>query len=130
MLPRYFIPKGFRGVGCAIRRKGVDILLRAYADAFSPHDDVSLIFKENGASTFYQHNNLMSEILKLKDDRSAPDVILLTKEMDDPALASLYRGCDALVLPYRGEGFGMPLIEAMACGRPVITTAAGPALEF
>jgi glycosyltransferase involved in cell wall biosynthesis len=140
--PEIFHPEGvsWRPAGCrrcaflfvggAIRRKGVDILLRAYADAFSPDDDVSLIFKENGASTFYQHNSLMSGILKLKDDRNAPGVILLTQEMDDAALASLYRGCDALVLPYRGEGFGMPLLEAMACGKPVVTTAAGPALDF
>jgi glycosyltransferase involved in cell wall biosynthesis len=140
--PEIFCPEGlsWRPAGCrrcaflfvggAIRRKGVDILLRAYADAFSSQDDVSLIFKENGASSFYQHNNLVAEVLKLKDDRNAPDVIFLTEEMDDPALASLYRGCEALVLPYRGEGFGMPLLEAMACGKPVVTTAAGPALDF
>jgi glycosyltransferase involved in cell wall biosynthesis len=50
--------------------------------------------------------------------------------MDDSALAALYRGADAFVLPYRGEGFGMPLIEAMACGKPIITTGEGPAVEF
>ena len=50
--------------------------------------------------------------------------------MDDATLASLYRGCDVFVLPYRGEGFGMPLVEAMACGKPVITTACGPSQDF
>jgi glycosyltransferase involved in cell wall biosynthesis len=45
-------------------------------------------------------------------------------------MASLYRSANALVLPYRGEGFGMPLVEAMACGTPVIVPQAGPALEF
>jgi glycosyltransferase involved in cell wall biosynthesis len=120
----------FLFVGGTIRRKGVDLLLQAYSDAFSCEDDVTLIFKDSGASGFYQHNNLTTQIRKLADRAGMPHIVLLTDGMDDAALASLYRGCDALVLPYRGEGFGMPLIEAMACGRPVITTAAGPALEF
>ena len=120
----------FLFVGGTIRRKGVDLLLQAYADAFSPDDDVTLIFKETGASSFYQHNNLLPQIQKLALASNAPHVIVLKEEMDDPTLASLYRGCDAFVLPYRGEGFGMPLMEAMACGKPVVTTAAGPAMEF
>jgi glycosyltransferase involved in cell wall biosynthesis len=45
-------------------------------------------------------------------------------------MASLYRACDALVHPYRGEGFGMPIAEAMATGLPVIVTGHGAALDF
>lgn len=40
--------------------------------------------------------------------------------LDDPQLASLYRAATALVLPSRWEGFGLPLVEAMSCGCPVI----------
>ena len=44
--------------------------------------------------------------------------------------AALYRSCDVLVLPYRGEGFGLPIAEAMATGLPVIATARGGAQDF
>ena len=50
----------------------------------------------------------------------------LTDDLDDDGLAALYRACDVLVHPYRGEGFAMPVLEAMACGLPVIVTARRP----
>ena len=42
--------------------------------------------------------------------------------MDDQALAALYRGATALVYPSLAEGFGLPIVEAMALGCPVITS--------
>src|SRR5207244_2180581 len=44
---------------------------------------------------------------------------------DDVALARLYSHALAFVLPSRGEGFGLPSIEAMACGCPVVLARAG-----
>ncbi len=120
----------FLFVGGVIRRKGVDLLLRAYRDAFEPGDDVTLLVTALGSQAAYQHNSLHEQVVQAAWNPSFPHVELLTGELDDSTLANLYRGCDAFVLPYRAEGFCMPALEAMACGKPVITTAEGPSQDF
>jgi alpha-1,3-rhamnosyl/mannosyltransferase len=56
--------------------------------------------------------------------RDEPGAIRLLGEVDDVAVAALYRGATALVYPSRYEGFGLPLLEAMASGTPVIASNA------
>jgi glycosyltransferase involved in cell wall biosynthesis len=48
-----------------------------------------------------------------------PDVIL-TGQVDDEQLAAIYSGAHALVLSSADEGFGLPAVEALACGTPVV----------
>ena len=42
----------------------------------------------------------------------------------------MYRACDLFVSPYRGEGFSLPTLEAMACGLPVVVTKGGATDDF
>lgn len=120
----------FLFVGGAIARKGIDLLWNAYCRAFTSKDDVTLVIKDIGSSTYYKDMTLLGQLSRAGRDTRTPHLMLLTEQFDDSRLASLYRGSNALVLPYRGEGFGMPLAEELACGRPVITTGLGPAREF
>jgi glycosyltransferase involved in cell wall biosynthesis len=52
-----------------------------------------------------------------------------TGRLDDGELATLYRGARCLVFPSLYEGFGLPVLEAMACGTPVVTTRGGATEE-
>ena len=46
-------------------------------------------------------------------------------QVSDAELVALYRDASCLIFPSRGEGFGFPPLEAMACGTPVVAAAAG-----
>jgi glycosyltransferase involved in cell wall biosynthesis len=50
--------------------------------------------------------------------------------LDDEQLAALYRGARCLVFPSLYEGFGLPIVEAMACGTPVVTNSGGATAEI
>ncbi|MBF2055408.1 MAG: glycosyltransferase [Candidatus Sericytochromatia bacterium] len=117
-------------VGGMVFRKGMDLLLQAYAEAFSAADDVVLVIKSFGNSSHYAYQGLERQLQQLQSQPEAPEILLISDDLTPEALASLYRACDVYVHPYRGEGFGMPILEAMACGLPAVIPNAGPAPEF
>jgi glycosyltransferase involved in cell wall biosynthesis len=119
----------FLFVGGAIARKGIDVLLSAYAEAFAGRDDVTLVVKDFGADGVYRGGD-RAELEAMAASPAGPRVVHLTSTLTDDEVAALYRACDVLVHPYRGEGFAMPVLEAMACGLPAIVTAGGPTDEF
>ena len=122
-------PVRFLFVGGLIGRKGPDILLEAWQRAFVGRDDVELVVKDFGGRGIYR-DGLREPIQAWAASGQLPRVTLIDEEMSLTQLADLYRSCDVFVAPYRGEGFAMPVLEAMACGLPVITTAGGPTDEF
>ncbi len=113
----------FLFVGGATKRKGADLLLTAFAAAFGGAQDAALIVKDMGAATFYQGQTLRDAILTSQRDPSSSPVAYLDGDLADEDLAALYRYCSCLVLPTRGEGFGLPPLEAMGCGLSVIVPA-------
>merc|ERR1719373_213470 len=58
-----------------------------------------------------------NEVKKMVDN-----IELIMGPIDALDVPKLYKAMDCLVLPSRGEGFGLPILEAMSVGTPVITT--------
>ncbi|HEX4996836.1 MAG TPA: glycosyltransferase, partial [Terriglobia bacterium] len=120
----------FLFVGGTIHRKGIDVLLHSYVQAFQPDDDVSLIIKDIGTGDVYQGQGIGDAIREIEAEGSTPHIIYVDRNLTDTEMARLYNACDCLVHPYRGEGFALPVLEAMSCGLPVVVTAGGATDDF
>lgn len=120
----------FLFVGGTIWRKGIDILLAAYRRVFKHSDDVVLVIKDFGQNSFYKGQGAIAQIEEIQRDPQAPEILYITDDLDDRAMGGLLRACHCLVHPYRGEGFAMPVLEAMACGVPVVVTEGGATDDF
>ncbi|MBL7976341.1 MAG: glycosyltransferase [Candidatus Kapabacteria bacterium] len=140
--PAIFTPEGnipalptkkrlkFLFVGGTIFRKGIDVLLDAYVRTFSASDDVTLIIKDMGGNSFYKGQTAEQLIENIRKNPNAPEILYTDATLTEQQMAELYRACDVFVSPYRGEGFSLPTLEAMACGLPVIVTNGGATDDF
>jgi len=116
------------------KRKGYDVLLRAFCTEFHSDEDVTLILK---ISTVNLPNAQLPDLVAYFIERTlrmrleqSPTILLLTGMLPYAKFPQLYAAADAFVLPTRGEGWGRPYMEALACGRPVIATRWGGQMDF
>jgi len=112
-------------------RGGMQYLLKAYMAEFTNKDDVQLNIKINPA--YNQPGWDFVEMCKnigIKKTDNAPKLAFNVDLIDYKLLHKFYHQGDVFVAPTMGEAFGLPMIEAMSCGLPVITTNFGGQTDF
>lgn len=122
----------FLSVGAMIPNKGIDLLLQAFAVVLERHPDCQLILKGNDA--LYPSKDFLSRNLgslpTAMQEKVLARLIYMGGTVSMTDMAILYRSADAYVSPYRAEGFNMPVLEAAACGAPIICTEGGSTDDF
>ncbi|EER98635.1 hypothetical protein BDA96_02G161500 [Sorghum bicolor] len=108
------------------QRKGWDVLLRGFLQEFSGADDVVLYLLINA---YHSDTNFSEKIRRFVVESSIEEpmegwaeIRVIDEHVPQSVLPSLYKGANAFVLPTRGEGWGRPVVEAMAMELPVIVT--------
>jgi glycosyltransferase involved in cell wall biosynthesis len=113
----------FVSVGKWEARKAFDELMNAYFDAFDSDSDVALWLRtkldDKGAQEFERTISDFCTANNRSRD-SLPQVVVANELLSYDELPNFYRAFDVLVSASHGEGWGLPLAEAMAMGLPVI----------
>lgn len=100
-------------VGSTIRRKRIDVLLRVFAALRKEFANVRLV-RVGGHFTDEQE--------RLAAELGIAGAIVHLPHLERDVLAAVYRRAAAVVLPSEREGFGLPVVEALACGTPVVAS--------
>ncbi|MGH3733771.1 MAG: glycosyltransferase family 4 protein [Acidimicrobiales bacterium] len=103
-------------VGTVDPRKGLDVLLESFAELAAESDDIELwLAGQAGWGTGPIESAIAAHPFAARIRRLG--------FVTDAVLPALYRQARVVAYPSRGEGFGLPVLEAMACGSMVVTSA-------
>ncbi len=109
----------FLVVGKYEKRKCSKDIILSFSQEFNKDDPVELVLLCH--NQFIKDFDIVKEIVKLNVAHLANiRIIKYLPSLND--VARLYKSCDVFLMPSRAEGWGLPIMEAMACGLPVITT--------
>lgn len=136
----FSLPNGFKllHISSCFPRKGVDLLLNVF-DELDQQGNISLIIK-----TFPNEHNQILNSLHVKSftlsknyekdislyTKGNKQLLLINKDIPQSNIKYLYENTNLLVAPSFGEGFGLPMAEAMLLDLPVLTTAFGGQTDF
>ena len=115
-------------VGNSQWRKGLDILMNAWKDTFKKFDNATLTIKDN--PKIYGQSNVLNEIIKMQYKTGCSEIQYIDEDLSDEEMAAIFKSSDIVVHPYRAEGYGMHVQEAMACGCVPLVSDSGSTDDF
>ncbi|HEX7831118.1 MAG TPA: glycosyltransferase, partial [Thermoanaerobaculia bacterium] len=124
------MPEGFLFLFCydydsVFRRKNPLAVVAAFRKAFGDRSDVALFIKTTNAD----RHEAECEALRAAA-RGCRNIVIRDAYVTSDEYFSMLEACDCYVSLHRSEGFGLTVAEAMALGKPVISTAYSSTLEF
>ena len=100
-------------VGSCIQRKRIDVLLEVFATVRMSHPKLKLV-QVGGEWTFEQRKQIARHSLE--------NYIYQLRNLKRATVAEFYRRAELVLLPSEAEGFGLPIIEALACGSIIVAS--------
>ncbi|MCX7905672.1 MAG: glycosyltransferase, partial [Elusimicrobiales bacterium] len=138
--PNYYYPtkktnkiNNFLTVSSPHKRESLDILLEAFTKAFKDNNNVRLTvklsysqFKKNKNFEIPSFNKLIEKYQKILNSK----LKIITDKLSEEDMGNLYRNSDIYISLSKAESFGLPFLESLACGRPVVSLKYGGQLDF
>jgi glycosyltransferase-like protein len=116
-------------VGGVEERKNSLRLLEAFRQLLNIHPEGKLVIA--GGASLLDHASYQQQFdALLAADHTLRRAVIHLGAVADKEMPSLYRLADALIFPSIKEGFGLAILEAMACGTPVVTSRIAPFTEY
>ncbi|NSL55408.1 glycosyltransferase family 4 protein [Uliginosibacterium aquaticum] len=124
----------FLNVGVPTWNKGIDLLVRAFALAHQRQPNIRLILKDARALYGLPVDSVLQQVAASHPGLLSQEVLnaimVVSQNLSQGEMRLLYGIADHYVSPYRAEGFNLPVLEAQACGTPVIVSSGGATDDF
>lgn len=113
-------------------RKNPEALIKAFGEEFSESEDVSLFIHSLSIEHALRQRNMTVQqwIQGILGNKPHAPILITSNYVSDKIMPNLIKNFDVFVLPTRGEGFGLPVLEASAMGVPSIVTGYSGVLDI
>lgn len=129
VMKKYALEPGYiyHGGGLEIR-KNAERLLRSYVELRKNRENVPLLVISG--KVFPASNKLATDVRRLVREFGLEESVVVLGFVPEEDLPALYHGASFFVYPSLYEGFGLPVLEALVCGAPVLAGRAGSIPEL
>jgi glycosyltransferase-like protein len=119
----------FLAIGGVEERKNTIAIMLAFAEARRTHGEARLVIA--GGASVLDHGEYQRRFAEVLAASGLPaGAVIIAGPMSQADMPALYRVADTLVFPSLNEGFGLVVIEAMACGKPVVAPKIAPFTDY